>query len=221
MHTRELTNNLNKNVASVRRGSLTRDNYISSLPVEHTSYAYEKEGVVAYTYINRRGYPSLMLFVGRGNKPTVHSAYHTEDDRIKALENTLTNIRHHQDRIESRRIERKNGQHTLKVGDILVSSWGYDQTNIDYYQVVKLVGTKMVDIASIRATVVGNHGTYDMVMPLKDGFYTPRYEGDTWKTGTLRRRVCPNTNSVSINTYASAYPWNGKPDDETNSMFGR
>jgi hypothetical protein len=30
-----------------------------------------------------------------------------------------------------RQAERK-APHTLKVGDILVSSWGYDQTNIDY-----------------------------------------------------------------------------------------
>ena len=26
---------------------------------------------------------------------------------------------------------------TLEVGDILVSSWGYDQTNIDYYKIVR------------------------------------------------------------------------------------
>ena len=28
----------------------------------------------------------------------------------------------------------------LKVGDVLRSSWGYDQTNVDYYEVVELVG---------------------------------------------------------------------------------
>lgn len=39
--------------------------------------------------------------------------------------------------------------HALKVGDVLESSWGYDQTNIDYYQVTKLVGAQSVEIRKI------------------------------------------------------------------------
>ena len=37
----------------------------------------------------------------------------------------------------------------LEVGDVLRCSWGYDQTNIDYYQVTKLVGKTMVEIRQI------------------------------------------------------------------------
>jgi hypothetical protein len=37
----------------------------------------------------------------------------------------------------------------LEVGDILYSSWGYDQTNIDYYQVTALIGDCMVEIREI------------------------------------------------------------------------
>jgi hypothetical protein len=37
----------------------------------------------------------------------------------------------------------------LEIGDILYSSWGYDQTNIDYYQVTALIGEHMVEIREI------------------------------------------------------------------------
>lgn len=37
----------------------------------------------------------------------------------------------------------------LEVGDILSSHWGYDQTNVDYYQVTALIGEHMVEIREI------------------------------------------------------------------------
>lgn len=203
-----------------KRFSLTRESYINSLPPNHEVYAYEQEVVVAYTYVSRRGYPSLMLFSGRGNKPIIHSAYRTEEQRSEAIINVLENIRSSMKRIEERKKQR-SAPHSLQVGDILVSSWGYDQTNIDYYQVTKLIGSTMVEIHPIYSRIVDNHGTYDVVMPVKDGFIQPRHDGDTWKCKPLRRKVDPVYNGVSINTFASAYKWDGKPQDETNSMFGR
>jgi len=44
-------------------------------------------------------------------------------------------------------------QHQLLVHDILVASWGYDQTNIDYYQVTKLIGAQTVEIRKIAAQI--------------------------------------------------------------------
>ena len=44
---------------------------------------------------------------------------------------------------------RKPVQRQLEVGDVLVASWGYEQTNVDYYKVVKLVGTATVELVEI------------------------------------------------------------------------
>lgn len=35
----------------------------------------------------------------------------------------------------------KNQQQAMEVGTILVSQWGYDQTNVDFYEVVKATKT--------------------------------------------------------------------------------
>jgi hypothetical protein len=42
--------------------------------------------------------------------------------------------------------------HVLKVGDVLRSSWGYEQTNVDYYEVVSLAGAKTVELREIAGT---------------------------------------------------------------------
>ena len=81
----------------------------------------------------------------------------------------------------------------LTVGDVLCCRWGYDQTNVDYYQVTKLVGKTMVEIRKIEA-----HKVEDMSM---QGWSTPRcgqFIGEP-----LRRKA--NGSSVRINSYSYAY----------------
>jgi hypothetical protein len=53
-------------------------------------------------------------------------------------------IAKHEERKAARRLARsearKNIVNPFKVGDILYNSWGYEQTNIDWYQVVAVKG---------------------------------------------------------------------------------
>jgi len=51
----------------------------------------------------------------------------------------------------ARRAERSAFRHPLAVGDVLKSSWGYEQTNVDWYEVVGLVGSTMVEVRQIAA----------------------------------------------------------------------
>lgn len=39
----------------------------------------------------------------------------------------------------------------VEIGDVLMASWGYEQTNIDYYMVIELVGKVSVKIVKIGA----------------------------------------------------------------------
>lgn len=68
-----------------------------------------------------------------------------------------------------------------KPGDLLVNSWGYDQTNIDYWQVVATTA-KTVTIRRIGSkTVPGSEGCMQSdVVPDKDNFLDPeRYPAET------------------------------------------
>jgi len=66
---------------------------------------------------------------------------------------------------------------TIKTGDIFYNSWGYDQTNIDWYQVVGITKSgKSVKIREIGAQIAGAPGCSDMSgrsTPVKGAFISP------------------------------------------------
>ncbi len=58
-----------------------------------------------------------------------------------------------------------------KVGDILHHSWGYDQTNCDFYQVVEVKKASVVLRKIGTETVPGSEGFMcESLMPKKDAF---------------------------------------------------
>jgi hypothetical protein len=66
---------------------------------------------------------------------------------------------------------RKDIVNPFKLGDLLYSSWGYEQTNVDFYQVTK-VGDKSVWVRPIASEMVEGTAGHDSsnVRPIKDDF---------------------------------------------------
>jgi len=90
-----------------------------------------------------------------------------------------------------------------KVGDIYVCSWGYEQTNIDYYQVVRVL-PKSVVVQAIDST-----RSYDGPMHGQSFPIANRFCGEE---RTVRLRVDgTGGTSFRVNSFSWAYPWNGKP----------
>ena len=46
----------------------------------------------------------------------------------------------------------------VKVGDVFAMSWGYDQTNVDFFQVVEIVGSSSVRVVAVYPEVVATDG---------------------------------------------------------------
>lgn len=72
--------------------------------------------------------------------------------------------------------QRKATPNPFKVGMLFINSWGYEQTNVDYFQVVRLTprGVYLRPIGSkscVNSTV--SHGMADTVVPDKDNFTGP------------------------------------------------
>jgi hypothetical protein len=86
-----------------------------------------------------------------------------------------------------------NIENPFKVGDLFYHSWGWEQTNIDFYQIIEVKG-KTVILKSIRqAIVAGSEGFMsERVTPVQDGFFA---EGEHWNktiTKRIKARVYPN-----------------------------
>lgn len=116
---------------------------------------------------------------------------------------------------------------TPKVGDILRCSWGYDQTNVDWYQVIAVTKAS-VKIRAIASKLVEDNGSTTLVAPCKGSFLDPgnTYKKDdpayTVKGATKRFRPAYDGDgySVKIESYSSAYLWDGKPAYETGAGYG-
>ena len=94
----------------------------------------------------------------------------------------------------------------VKVGDIYVSQWGYDQTNVDYYQVIQ-VKSKTAVLAQI-----GCNKTYTGPM---NGTCVPA-TSVVGRKAIAKRILALNEDETyfKLNSFSSAFRWNG----ETNSF---
>ncbi len=71
----------------------------------------------------------------------------------------------------------------VKVGDLFYCSWGYEQTNIDYYQVIALKGKHTAIIKEIGAEYIGGYSWSGKCRPMRDAF-APNAEEYTVRTQT-------------------------------------
>ncbi len=90
---------------------------------------------------------------------------------IKIVNNKIASEEAKQQRKVDKKIETEKFVNEVKVGDIFVNSWGYEQTNVDCYQIVEKKNRKVV----LRAISSENenhqsHGMACDVKPLKDSF---------------------------------------------------
>lgn len=90
-----------------------------------------------------------LAFAGKAQKPSFHHSFKTPAQRAKWVTDWIDGLKASQEAKRKYRDERNNVATKLQVGSILRSSWGYDQTNIDYYEVTALIGTKTCEIRSI------------------------------------------------------------------------
>lgn len=119
------------------RLKFTRDFYI---PKTATKVAHKTLPAVVYLYGGNGLKLGAMGFYGKADKPSFHYTFRDEARRAAYVAQWFANMEECAKRKADRQAERKSWRHDVKVGDIFRSSWGYDQTNIDYYQIVELIG---------------------------------------------------------------------------------
>lgn len=148
--------------------------------------------------------PGALAVIAYAGKRTKHDAHYTMRDRAQALTwageymgKQQAAAQRQADRRAEKAAKRAAG-HKLKAGDVLRCSWGYDQTNIDYYEVTRLIGARMVEIRAIGAESVNDGGL------AMTGDCVPRpghYIG-----APMRKAVSDyDGQSVRIASYASAH----------------
>jgi len=87
------------------------------------------------------------------------------------IERVEININTEKARKEQKKIAQQNMSHNYKVGQVLYNSWGYDQTNINFYQIVG-VKEKSIILREIASSyVAGSEGFMSArVKPVENAF---------------------------------------------------
>lgn len=145
-----------------------------------------------------------IAFRGKAGRPAVHYSYRREESAVASARTFLASMGDHAERKSAAKAQRVAFQTTLEPGRVLVNTWGYDQTNVDYYQVVAVSPSrKTITIRKIAARSVDD-GPYmsGSCWPLADHFI-----GEP-----LTKHVQPGE-LVKVHEWGSwARPWEPKPD---------
>jgi len=123
-------------------------------------------GSEVYTY-DRNGKPCAMVFGGRRSKPDWRFRFFSEDHRDKKISEWLECRRYRAESKAKRKTERAKA-HDFKPGQLFYISWGYDQTNIDYYMLTETRGKTQGYIVPISQATVRTSTGADYVKPDPD-----------------------------------------------------
>lgn len=186
--------------------AFTRDFYIpkeGASPVDCT-------GTDAAVYIYERGgAPCAIGFHGKAQKPDFHFRYRSAEARDNSVKSYLEG-RKSTAEYKAKIREERTAPHTLKLGDILYTSWGYDQTNVDFYEVTRVIGSHSVEITPIAQSVATGEGGPSEGVVAVPGKYT----------GAPMMKRANSGNSIRIESYAHATKWDGRPKHQTGSNWG-
>ncbi|KKN11567.1 hypothetical protein LCGC14_1025170 [marine sediment metagenome] len=186
---------------------MARISYIPDNPTE----VIEDEGLktIIYSSDTIHGKPKATAFSGRRQEPDFNYIFKSVEQRSEHIEQYLESLRNARARKDEAAQRRKDFEHDFIVGDILYTSWGYDQTNVNFFQVTEVVSKKSVRIREIASSVKQAGFMSGEAIPRPDAFLEHSAVLKN-NDGTSLKRVQPG-NTLSLTSYSSAYKWDGKP----------
>lgn len=165
-------------------------------------YPYERMGEKGLNY-------GLLAFMGKQSKAFHYYTYGTrKHDRDRAMEQLIENRKAHFQRKLDERARKKEFTTTLVPGDVLYTSWGYDQTNVDFYEVTKVIGGQTVAVRAVEEKVVSEDAHSEKVVPVPGKFVSPE----------MRVRVGIGDRAKIEGQ--SAHKWDGRPVYQTGPYGG-
>ena len=163
--------------------------------------------VVVYTN-NANGKFSAICFAGKAVNATWYYLFRNEEAMLAQVAKTVNNRIARAAEVAKYKANRL-APTDLKEGDILYCSWGYDQTQVDFYKVKEVLGKNRIKIVQMTAVVADQSTGADYMVAGQE------------KGEPMLKVANGNQNSVKITSFSNAYLWDGKPKYETAFGYGR
>ena len=111
------------------------------------------------------------------------------------------------ERKEQKKKEKLEFFDSIQIGDIFVDSWGYDQTQNEFYKVTKKLKAS-IKVVKIGSKTVANYTSALLVEPVPDAVISEEIT------------KVPQDGYIATRSFSCALPWNGKPLHETAPGWG-
>jgi hypothetical protein len=134
-------------------------------------------------------------------KPVLNLSFRTwEQAEVRIASEIAARVKWEESK-KARAAERMAYRHDFKVGDILYTSWGYDQTNIEFFQVVAIPTPKSITVREIASAMPrGEEGFMcGYVVAVKDSFI-----------GEPITKLVSTSGSIRFESYRYAWKWDGR-----------
>lgn len=174
---------------------------------ENIRVTYRNDASGSVVFLRDTGrYITITAFLARSSKPYIHYKVANES-AAKIVVNEF--IRHDkleykyvQDELDAKEaylqqaLKESGGtcHHLCKVGDVFVQTYGYEQTNVNFYQVVKIT-KKQVVVRQIKAKLLPDDGRSMSMAGLAVA------EIDSFEDDHLFRVAVSYKNSITVNGY--------------------
>lgn len=142
----------------------------------------------------------VAIFNKRGSKPSYHYKFKTNESLTEFVNKQIKSA----EQIEANSIrylqEAKLKNDNIQIGTILYSSWGYEQTNIDFYIVIERKGE------FVTLQEIGKIGEYEI------NNMAGKCSADASNTiGTPFKKKLSKFGGVNLASYKYCNVWDGQP----------
>lgn len=176
------------------------------VPEGSTELQAPEAGAVCYFYMCGTR-PSAIGYSGKRNKPDFHASFRTEKQRLDYANNWRQNLADTLRRKVEAKARNMQG-HGIEPGAIFNFSWGWEQTNQDFYQVIAVTKCT-VTVHEIQTRIVEGSMTGPMaghVVAVPDTFLENK------EPFTKRVQFTPDGRPyLSMVSYGWCDLWDGKP----------
>lgn len=121
---------------------------------------------ISYTVHTSKGLKNAMAYFGpKSQKAQSDVWYKSIEAMVNHMCRIASNIDSRIKEIKSRSEKAKEAAGNMKAGDVLNTSWGYDQTNVEFYLVTEVKGVT-VTLQEVAQTYVKEGNMSGEVMPV-------------------------------------------------------
>jgi hypothetical protein len=137
------------------------------IPTGSMKIADKKSDAVAYIReaTHKQPFFYALIYFGKQTKPVANYRYRSAEARAADVARYFDARQRAQEYTAKLANERKAWVNDYKIGEIVNTCWGYDQTNREYYEIVAVKG-KNVTIRQIAVTSYATGWAQEQVAPL-------------------------------------------------------